>query len=1217
MNPVSISNLVLKRIVDGRLLLLSIFGGITIATTLVAAAPVYLTALERLALDISINGMQRPFSNINVFGSKIRLTAEELDRSERTVKEGFDRYLGPIYDRHETYLLVGDYLAGMPDNPLPSPGAPKDEANRAYFRTYSNLERHIKIVDGRMATDHMETGLRGPLVEAVIGPKTAKDFNLRVDDLVIVTPDPSMDTRVSARIVGIIDADDPSADYWLPHPSLFLDPPEIDIEEGEPDDTEFDASVPPAPLFVTHQGLVQGVGQAFPNTLLDAVWFMLIDKEGLKSWSISEIRERLDAYELEISREMPGSDVGTSMSRMFNDFEKRNFFSRVPLLVLIVVTFVTVLFYLSMVVSYLAQSRDSDVALLKTRGGGALQFLRLYALEGVALTAVAAAIAPFLALGGVAAAGKLPYFRSMTDGELLPVRLGPEPFIYAGGAALLCLMIFVSPGLVSARGALLMQKLRSSRPPTSPFYHRYHVDVALLSLGGLMFWELYSRGHIISGGLFGGVDVNESLLLAPVLFMLVVALVFLRFFPLLLRLLTGESPMFVHLAAGASLVTLGTVVAFTAIRDERVTALALPAVLLLSAGGMYWATQRAVLLRYRVGGLVAQAALIAAFVVVVPLDPDSALFAPTIGLLSVVPFQVLFFILRALGRVTPFWLSMGLRNMARNPLQYTWLMLLVVLVTGLGVLSTTVGGTLERSQRERVLYEVGADIRISGLDIYASGRPESLRQSFLTIPGITSASLAFRDRGGTGSASFELLGLEPGEFPYISWYRDDFSESSLTDVMRALGSHSQVTRLRIPDGASTVGLWARPMEAYPQISMYAVIEDSTGMVSAISIGRLRQPDWQLLRATVPTRLKHPLHLVSVQIFEVGGPPHSPGRVLVDDIHVTVGPGNTVDMLDDFEDSMSWVPIEVPALTSNRISWSAREAHGGEKAGLFVFGQESQTGIRGFYRSPTGDALPVVISNYLAQATEREVGDNIVLQVRGRLVEAVIRDTIDNFPTMRAGSAGFVLADMKSLLAHLNILRPGFDVSPNEVFVTESVAARETVREELGRLTRFSGEVYDKAMQLEAVSLDPLTVAGWRAMILFSLGVAVLSAALGYATYLLAFASRSRSVMGYLQSMGLSRHQLMGLLGFEHMAVAVMGIALGTWTGFQTSRLMVTSVAVTERGDQIVPPLILMTDWSLMLPTYLLLIGVFVASLLVLNRSVQGLDLRSISRVEGF
>ena len=219
--------------------------------------------------------------------------------------------------------------------------------------------------------------------------------------------------------------------------------------------------------------------------------------------------------------------------------------------------------------------------------------------------------------------------------------------------------------------------------------------------------------------------------------------------------------------------------------------------------------------------------------------------------------------------------------------------------------------------------------------------------------------------------------------------------------------------------------------------------------------------------------------------------------------------------------------------------------------------------------------------------------------------------------MRAGSAGFVLADMKSLLAHLNILRPGFDVSPNEVFVTESVAARETVREELGRLTRFSGEVYDKAMQLEAVSLDPLTVAGWRAMILFSLGVAVLSAALGYATYLLAFASRSRSVMGYLQSMGLSRRQLMGLLGFEHMAVAVMGIALGTWTGFQTSRLMVTSVAVTERGDQIVPPLILMTDWSLMLPTYLLLIGVFVASLLVLNRSVQGLELRSISRVEGF
>ena len=69
---------------------------------------------------------------------------------------------------------------------------------------------------------------------------------------------------------------------------------------------------------------------------------------------------------------------------------------------------------------------------------------------------------------------------------------------------------------------------------------------------------------------------------------------------------------------------------------------------------------------------------------------------------------------------------MGLWHMARNPLQYSWLVLLLVLVTGLGVLATTVGGTLDRSQVDRINYEVGADIRISGVPAYLARTNEGL-----------------------------------------------------------------------------------------------------------------------------------------------------------------------------------------------------------------------------------------------------------------------------------------------------------------------------------------------------------------------------------------------------------------------------------------------------------------------------------------------------------
>ena len=172
---------------------------------------------------------------------------------------------------------------------------------------------------------------------------------------------------------------------------------------------------------------------------------------------------------------------------------------------------------------------------------------RLYLLEGLVMTAVAVALAPFLATGLVAAAGFLPAFSDLDEPGLLPVELQALPFVVAGVIGAVCLIIYVVPGVLGARGGLLAHKLRSSRPPSVPMLHRYFLDVVVLVAGGLIFWEMHARGHVISGGLLKDVEVNEALLIAPVLFLIAVALLFMRLFPLLVRYVTGESPQVVHL----------------------------------------------------------------------------------------------------------------------------------------------------------------------------------------------------------------------------------------------------------------------------------------------------------------------------------------------------------------------------------------------------------------------------------------------------------------------------------------------------------------------------------------------------------------------------------------------------------------------------------------------------------------------------------------------
>ena len=1211
MRTLSIPRLVSRRLADDWPLLAAIFAGIVVATTLAATAPVYVKALERLGLNLAIDRLVRPFSNISVFASNILLTDEKLRQTDDFLDEAIEDNIALIYDTRVRYLIVDTYLAGLPGLPLPPSITPQGRCCSANFRHLSDLGQNVTFIEGRMASGEILKGRNGPLVEAVISTVTSNIFGLKVGDVIDVTPAIGEAVRIDVRIAGIMFATDPSDDYWVMPASLFLDPPAPEEVEGLGGTTE-PPEAPPVPLFTTRQVLTDGLGRTYPFSLIESVWIILVDTERFKKWSLTEAQDHLASFETDVARSMPGSSVATRLRQTLNGFERKAFFTKVPLLLLLAITLVTVLFYLIMIVSYLVYSRSEDSAMLRSRGIGTSQLLRLHFLEGFLMTAVAVPLAPFLALGAAAGAGKVLYLRDMTGGEFLPVELEVLPFYVAGGIGLLCLAIMVIPGFLGARGGILVHKLRSGRPPALPFFHRYNMDIALLALGGVVYWELQSRGHLISSGLFSQPDVNETMLLAPVLFLVVVALIFMRFFPLAVRFVSGDSPALLHLVTAAAVISMTAIMTVTELREGGDLGWLMPLALVLAAGGMYWATDRARMVRYRNAGLVLQAALIGGFVFLEPPDPGHALFLPTIALIGLVPAQAAFILLRGLTRAAPVWLAMGLWHMARNPLQYSWLMLLLVLVTGVGILSTTVGGTLERNQEDRIRYTTATDVRVANVQTFRGATLQDLKEPYLNIPGVTGATMAFREDSSAAAVTAQILALESNEFPYMSWYREDFSSLTLGGVMTALRSHTLVERVVIPEGSTTIGVWVNPREEIPNLSLWMAIE-SGGRVAMLPLGRLGRPEWQLMTAEIPRRLRHPINLVSVQISEPGsGNTHTSGQILIDDIHVRVGPNLRV--LESFEGQRRWMPIITSTLTPDRITTTARDSRSGNRAGVFTFGEENQRGIRGFYQSPTGGPLPVVVSTAFAAETSFEVGNIIIANVAGRGVPMVIRGTVGFFPTMAPSGGRFILTDLDNLMGHVNIMGHMATISPNELFVSESPEAYSTVRETLDSLFRFTGRIYDRTDLLESSRLDPLATSGWNSMVLLALVIVVLTAGLGYGTYLLLFASRSRAEIGFLESLGLSGRQMLKLLAFEHLAMAMIGLGLGTWAGFQTARLMATAVAVTETGDRAVPPFVLTTNWGLMLPAYAVLMAIFVAAIAILHLRAGRQDLHTIARL---
>ena len=1217
MGPLTTRRLIVKRLLDDWKLLISIFLGFVVTTTLVAGTPIYFRSLQRVGVNAAIDRSSVFFLNFFAYAPHVQFDRDNVLKSEAYLVDAVDRYISEIYRGHERYIQSPTFLVGKPSSPLPTQPGAADQVSRGYVQYLSNMGEHVDVISGRLPTDALSQEPRGADFEAMLGSRQARVFDLEVGDELVLTPSLGDPVRVTATIVGVIDATDPSEEYWSRNSEAYLNP--APLEEEVDVEVNVDPAEPPLSLFVTLESLIAGVGEAYPGSIASMHWNLFIDKEPLKTWSIPLTKERIGQMENEFTESLPGAAVFTGITRLLDNFQRRSFFSGIPLLLLMTVMLLTVLYSIAMMVSYLVQSREDDVALLRSRGVSAVHMLRLYALEGATLAVTAAVVAPFLAMAVVSLSGALPYFRDIKETVLLPVDLHWYPFALSAAVGFVCLAMFVVPALIGSRTGLIAHKLRSSRPPSVPLFQRYYVDVGLLIIGGLVFWELRQRGQFVSGGLFEDVQVNEAMLLAPVLFLVAVALLFMRLFPMFVRFINGDAPTLLHLLAGAALAALGVGVAVDALRSDAAD-FAAPLALLVVAAAAYWSSHRAGGAVSRGAAMAAQAVATALFVGRDPPSPDEIAFVPTIALAALVPLHLLFLALRHFAGAAPVWVSMALLRMARNPLQYTWLVLLLVLITGLGVLATTVGGTLNRSYEERILYDVATDIRVADVPGYIARGTRSLKETYLGIPGVTQVSLGLRGQGLVGTTvsgiHFDLLAVESDDFHYMSWYRDDFSAVPLSGIMRSLQPISRQEPLVLPPDAETFGMWVKPGGEYSNMFLWAAMQDSTGIVKTLSLGEVGPPEWRLMTGEMPTGLVPPVVLAAIQTYEpVFGPSGTAGSLLMDDMHVTLGNGEEIVLVDGFEERSTWTPLATSALSTDSIAQTSQDVRSGQAAGLFVFGKDTDRGIRGFYQSPSGGPLPIVASSRFLDVTGGRVGDVMILDIMSRLVPVRFTNRVDYFPTMSSRRGGFILADLDDLLRHLNILSPTTSFFPNELFVSEAPGAGDSVSEAILRLTGTTDRVFDREARLEAVRLDPLITAGWRAMMALSLVLIVFTASLGYLIYLLAFTNRGRNEMGLLQSLGMTGRQVLGLLSIEHLAIVLVGLGMGTWAGFQMSSIMVSSVAVTEVGDPVVPPYVMVTDWPMLALIYAVTASIFLLSTLALARSMRSLELHSISRLE--
>ena len=495
---------------DWRLQVAAAFG-MLLAVALMASGVIYSQALAETALRNTL--LNVPEEDLNItFRTFHNLERPALDATERYVEERIRRPLSP-YAGNDVLLIQTStlFLSGLPQLDVDNSSRP-----RSSLQAISDLPNHVRIIEGRMPRTTSGE------IEVLIDPLGASALSLSVGDrFQAFRPGSGRDETVTVMVSGIFEPVEPDAHYWA---------------VGAWDRfTNTERQWTALPLYTTHQNLLQVLPDSINALLSDFVWLFYTDVPGLRASEVEALQSVLHGITLDLRSNVPDSNWRTELDEVLDRYSSLLLLARVPLFLMVFLVVSVLLYYMFLIAGLIGRVRTSEVAVFRSRGASTLQVGLVILVEGLIMALPAVVAGPFVAQALVLFTGQLFPVASGVQG--LDVS-GPSLSTLAIGAvgAAFTVAVFTATVLRSASKGIVSLQSSSARPPDVPFIHRYYIDVVLLVVIGLLWWQLRFRGSFLIQPAPGSpAQIDITLLLGPILGVLAAGLLVLRIVPLVLR----------------------------------------------------------------------------------------------------------------------------------------------------------------------------------------------------------------------------------------------------------------------------------------------------------------------------------------------------------------------------------------------------------------------------------------------------------------------------------------------------------------------------------------------------------------------------------------------------------------------------------------------------------------------------------------------------------
>ncbi len=508
-----------------------VLAGVVMLTAFaVVATPRFLNQVSDDALRKAVVDAAPINRNISIEqGMQIRPEPEDVFAG--VVAEGEDRraeFSAPIQDiiggqRYvvDSQSFEAESLPGEPPSPFP---------RFLRMRYQEDIESHVTLVQGdfpslaepvQVQVEGAEGATPVPAYEIAITQATSDLMQIGIGDSIVLTPqreDPlnrgatlnELSYNLVARVSGIIEIDEPEAEYWfgdtrLQEP-LVVENPDFVLIFGTG--------------LMSPSAYGEMLGDTSPS-LWSYTWRYFVDPERLDAGEIGGITDELQALEVQFGSSglvaVDEPHLRTGLVRIANRYERERQLTIAMLSLVVAGVTVVALAVIALLGALIASGRRGPVLLTRSRGASSSQLGWAQGIEGIVVFTPAALIGMFLA--SVAVAGR-------------PANLAVPLAI---GVALLVAGIAVALSWSLIHGDLgrLFQQDEAARQG-GRYRPVIEAAIVLVAIGGLV---LFRRRGLEAGSLSDPDQGFDPFLAAvPVLLALTTAIVMLRLYPLPVRL---------------------------------------------------------------------------------------------------------------------------------------------------------------------------------------------------------------------------------------------------------------------------------------------------------------------------------------------------------------------------------------------------------------------------------------------------------------------------------------------------------------------------------------------------------------------------------------------------------------------------------------------------------------------------------------------------------